>query len=304
MADQEAHKQHYVPEFLLKPWAIDGELRGYWWNSSKSALSCRQKGPKAFCRGDLWTLRGHALGHDALEKVYFGDVDTKGADARNELLASGPAGLSNERRCNFARLLLSLEWRRPTNVAKLRSGGQHLAKCLDSDPEILAAMEDEGLSDTPSLFYEHETGALLEDRALLHIQELVDDPNVGGQLINACWHVVRLGPLDGSLILSDRPLIRIAHPAHPGAIWVLPLSPRAAFVAANDPAKIGQIKRASARRFAKECNALSASQAERFVFSADTSHEHWIGKYLSRCAERPTAAQLERSPADQGGISG
>jgi hypothetical protein len=82
------------------------------------------------------------------------------------------------------------------------------------------------------------------------------------------------------------------------------LSPRAAFVAANDPGKIGQIKRASARRFAKECNALSANQTERFVFSADTSHEHWIGKYLSRCGERPTAALLEGSPADPGGISG
>ena len=280
---QEARKHHFVPEFLLKPWATEGVLRGYWWDARKGAVSCKRKGTRSFCfQIDLLTLRGQSLGRDALERLPFGEIDTKGARVRDGLLTLGPRGLNGEERCDFARLLLSLDGRRPETVAKFRANAGDLVETLDSDPEILAAMEDEGLTETPTSYYERTVGVLLEDRALLSIQSFVDNPEVGGRLINARWHVVHLGPSDGSLVLSDRPLIRIKAYNHPSAMWVLPLAPKVGFVAVNHPAKLDQIRRVPLRRFAKECNALSADQAERFIFCSDTSHEHWIGKYLCR----------------------
>ena len=144
-------------------------------------------------------------------------------------------------------------------------------------------MESEGLAGTPTAYIK-QLGISLQDRALAIIQLLVDNPKVGGKLNNAHWHVVRLGLSDGSLVLSDRPLIRLRGYDHPGAAWVLPLTPKAAFVAVNHHANLERIRRVSPQRFAKQANAHSASQAERYVFCADTSHEGWLAKRLRSSA--------------------
>ena len=282
MANEEAHQHHFVPQFLLRPWAVEGALRGYWWDERRGELACKLKGPKGFCcQIDLLTLRTHNLGRDALEKVFFGHIDTKGAEARDRILADGPYGLSGDEKCDFARLLLSLDARRPANVNTLRDvGRRRFAEALDGDHEILAAMADEGLAASPSSFVE-QSGISLVDRALATIQGLVDNPKVGGKLISAHWRVVRLGPYDGSLVLADRPLIRLRGYDHPGAAWVLPLTPDTAFVAVNHAANLERIKRVTPRCFAKRTNVSSACQAERFVFCVDKSHEHWIGRYLN-----------------------
>ena len=227
MAGQEAHEHHFVPEFLLRPWCVEGLLLGYWWDDRRGELACKRKGTRGFCwQLDLLTLRSHSLGRDALEKVFFGDIDTKGAKARDRLLAGGPRNLNADQRCDFARLLLSLDARRRATVSDLRATGpRQIAESLDDDPEILAAMEDEGLAGAPSSYIE-QLGMHLEDRALGTIQGLVDNPTIGGRLINALWHLVRLGAFDGSLVLSDRPLIRLGSYEDPGAAWLLPLTPQ------------------------------------------------------------------------------
>ena len=151
VAQQESHKHHYVPEFLLKPWAVDDDLNGYWWDARKGRLGCKRRGPGGFCYEiDLLTLKEHEDGRDVLERVFFGAIDAPGAVARDRLLKDGPESLDNDQRCDFARLLLSLEARRSAVVQKLRDGGSYLAEALDSDSEILHAMETEGLFGPPS----------------------------------------------------------------------------------------------------------------------------------------------------------
>ena len=161
MTQQESHKHHYVPRFLLRPWAVDGVLSGYWWNARRSQLDCNQKGTKAFCfEIDHLTLKAHKDGRDAIEA--------------------------------------------------------------------------EGLSGSPSALLA-ELGISLEDRALGNIQGLVDYPRIGGRLINSHWRLVRLGPREGTLVLSDRPLARLFGYEHPKASWFLPLGPKVMFYAARKP---------------------------------------------------------------------
>lgn len=102
----------------------------------------KEKGLDGFCfQLDLLTLKSHNLGRDAIERIFFGEVDTKGAIARDLLLQSGPQSLTGEQRCDFARLLLSLDVRRPIIVEKLRNEGTETNKAsFDSDPEILSVI--------------------------------------------------------------------------------------------------------------------------------------------------------------------
>jgi Protein of unknown function (DUF4238) len=283
---QVSDKNHYVPKLLLRPWLIeqDGQknLYGYWWDTKTQKLACKKKGLDAFCfQLDLLSLHAHKPGRDALERVFFGEIDRKGAEARDLLLENGPAKLSAERRSDFARLLLSLEARRPATVKRIRMEGRdYFAKGLNTDPQILAAMAEHGLHETPSDYVGNVYGVSLEDRALVTIQGLVDNSKVGSVLINAHWNLKKLGPSDGSFVLSDRPLIRINGYDSPGATWVLPLTTTVAFFAVNHAENLAKLRSVPAHRFAIETNKSSASQAERFVFSADKNHEKWLGKYL------------------------
>lgn len=230
---------------------------------------------------DLLSLNGNRYRRDALEIQLFGPIDTKGSIARRTLFNDGPEKLTSEQRCDFARFLLSLEARRPKSVTTMRvDGSRFLAEALDCDDELLRAMKDEGRDGSPSDHVESILGTSLENRALLQIQALVDNREVGERLINMLWAVKRLDGSDGSLVLSDRPLIRVHGFDHPKSTWVLPLDPHTAFVACADAADMTAIMKTSGSRFVKAVNTSSAVQAERYVFCVDETHERWLGKYL------------------------
>ena len=279
LTHQESHKHHFVPKFLLKPWATDGELNGFWWDSRKRRLLCNRRGPRAFCNEiDLLTLEEHEEGRDVLERNYFRQIDSSGAVVRDRLLSDDPNSLDSDERCHFARLLLSLEARRPINVGHLRNyGKQHLMEAIDNDSEIRREMQKEGLTSSPTEFLE-ERGYSMEDMALGSIQKLVDNPRIGSRLINMSWRVVHLGPFDESLVLSDRPLVRTDGHGHPQEAWFLPLSPKAVFCALNNH---GGFDLATPQRIAKRLNVASAGQAEKYVFCTDTTHTRWLPRYLA-----------------------
>ena len=260
----------------MKPWLVGHELHGYYWNKHHGCLNCKIKGPKYFCKEiDLLTLKHHNDGRDVIEKKFFGEIDNKGAEVRNILLENHPKFLNEEERCNFARLLQSLEMRRPKIVGQLRKEGpQCIANSIDSGPQIL---ESEGISRAPSEYYEKHVGSLT-DRAVINIQHLVDNPKIGGKLINFNWSIVRLRSGDGSFVLSDRPLVRIHGDNHPEEAWFLPLNPKVAFCAINKTKTLC----GTPQRIAKELNKTSVVQAEKFVFCSDTIHKKLIGRYLRR----------------------
>ena len=91
---------------------------------------------------------------------------------------------------------------------------QELASILNKDPILLRAMEAEGLPLLPSVFL--PPPHTISEHMFIR---LVDNQNIGGRLINAHWRVVRLGPRDGTLILSDRPLVRLFGCDNPKAPW-------------------------------------------------------------------------------------
>jgi hypothetical protein len=285
MPQNESHPHHYVPELLLRPWLIEEKgqkhIHGYYWDNRKGRVVCKARGLNSFCNQiDLLSLVDHPQGRDALEKVFFGDIDTCGARARDILVNDGPRGLTNDQRSDFARLLLSLEARRPAVVGLLRDGKQSFSEKLNTDPEIIAALRKQGVTSLPSEFYESRSGVKLEDRALKIIQRLVDNPTVGGPLVKSAWIVRTLATPSPPLLLADRPLIRINGYDSPGAVWILPLSPKIAFIAAAHASNLAALGTFPDRQFARRLNVSTAAQAERFVFSLNRHDAAWLKKYL------------------------
>ncbi len=287
---QESKRHHYTPEFLMDKWVVENSsghriLNAHYWDSYKNCVRCRSdKGPKAYChKSHLLTLENpHPEGRDAIERQFFGEIDTKGALVRDVLLQSKGAvtNLTVDQRCDWARLLLSLDARRPDNVSKLTNeGAAFLREELNNDEEILDVLSEEGVTCSPAEYVEKNLYPL-KDRATGNIQALVDNPKVGKVLINAHWHVIQLDDSAVPLMLSDRPLIRMNAYDSPGAVWVMPISPSAVFIAVNHPENLRRLLSVSHRQFSKQLNISSASQTDKYIFSISAHHESWLGKYL------------------------
>ena len=260
----------------MRPWAEDGLLSGYRWHQHRETIECRRLGPKAFCYEiDAWMLDSHPLGPDALERRFFTPLDSEGAEARDILLDKGVQGLDVKRQCAFARLLLSLEARKPQHVEKVHN----LSDEIDEDPEILSLMKQEGETGTPSEWWQANAGYSFKDKIMMTLIDSSDHSEIGKRLINMTWTVSRVNKDSDSLILSDQPLIRIGGLDDPDVKWLLPLDPWTIFCASEYPVRL---RDKFTPRDVRQINVQSAEQAQAYVFSVDHRHKRWLGKYLSR----------------------
>ena len=287
-SDNPAIRHHYVPKALLRPWLVgesQNNLTAFWWNHRSGQLDRKYGGLKSFgYRDHLFTLGPGQTSPDALEKVFFGHIDDRGAKIRDKLLGQDRLSLDADERCDFARLLMSLDARRPENVAKLRASTETMRSGLDLDPKVGAALAAEGYDMPPSQFVEKVLNHSFDDGALLIIQRIVDNPEIGPRLINMHWQVKHIGNHDGKMILSDRPLIQIGGIDDPNTAWAMPLTPTCAFVACASRYADESVRRLTGQRFCKLLNVDSARQADRFAFTVDDGDARWLGRYLRRPA--------------------
>lgn len=237
---------------------------------------------------DLLMLSRHKLGRDAIEKIFFGNIDGLGANARDQLPRHGQVNISSDRRIDWARVLLSLEARRPAVVERLKEeGAEYLRDQLDKDAEIQEALKNEGYTESASVVAAAEMGINFTDRALMAIQDLVDNPNIGGRLINAIWFVRRL-PFHcrKRFVISDQPLIRFHAFDSAGAVWLVPISPRAVFIGAAHENNLNRLLRLRHEHFCNILNNLSVRQADAFVFSTSQHEACWLETCLLGATSR------------------
>ncbi|MBB3019536.1 hypothetical protein FHR70_002601 [Microvirga lupini] len=271
---------------LLRPWLKEEPSRqfnlwGYHWDTRRQQLACKRRGLDGFCcQINLLSLSALHLERDAIERIFFGQIDTKGAIARNALIELGPSGINEEQRLDFARLIISLEARRPTNVDMLRMGARSFIDLLDDNAEVRTHFEHQGISDRPSSYFEQMNGSTIEDKILTVVQRLTDSPRAYGPLIEAHWQLLRLGSGDGSLLLADRPLVRYGTITSEDGVWLLPLAPKIVFLVSRNREALNQVERMSRFQVCRNLNIQSALQAERFVFSTNAQDSKWLGKYL------------------------
>ncbi len=286
-------RHHYVPEFLLRPWVREwqtsqNELRGYYWQRHEKRLRYRQKGVGAFCHSiDLLTLWGRREGRAVLESRFFQAIDQHGRTAVDTLIAKGPNALTSKERSDFARLMLSLEYRRPAVIRRLRTEATAtLVAGLNDAPDVVAELRARGINEPPSEYAQKEFGWSFEDRAMLIVQQLVDIRAMGERIINAHWHVKKLRREHGTYMLADRPLVRTHGLEHQAATWFLPLTPKFGFYATLHPANLRLLKKSSPRAAIENSNYSTVQQAERFVFSVEKYFPSELVRLLRRAERR------------------
>ena len=271
MTYQESIKHHYVPQFLLKHWAINGEINGYYWNKYKTKLDYNRKGAKAFCNKEyLLSFEGEAKKRDAIERG-FQIIDGRGSAVIRRFLNGDIEFLSADEKCDFAIFLMSLITRDP---AAINDRKNYLETAIDSNLKIRGMLKNLGLSLTPLEFYAW-SDLSIKNETVSGTLRFTHDLTSVNMLINLNWHVVRLGDDDGTFVLADQPLVRsIDDCMH---IWLLPLAPKVAFVA---DARLETNYRKNLQEIAQKFNITSVASAKRYVFCKDASHKYLLRKYL------------------------
>jgi hypothetical protein len=201
-------------------------------------------------------------------------VDQGASDVMDMLLDGRDiSALNLDKRSAWSRFVMSLVRRNPEKVASI-------TRVIDTHTDDrLARLENEytniqGHTDPPT-FEEYKTQRAPVIREMLKAEVLttiVDSPRVGGAINQMIWGVATLTELRACFLTSDRPIVMTNGIAFPTAHIVLPIGPRAIFIAANTSWHLERLKTAlSDGSLIDHVNHVVTAQAKKFVYFVDDS---------------------------------
>lgn len=281
-------KCHFIPQFYLKRWAVDGNLVEFQRRKpgSPDVTPMRRSPAATGWKKDLYTFDG--LPEDKkhlIEKAFFAMLDSKAADALS-LMENRSDAWTVQIRHAWCLFLMSLITRHPQDIAafKFVFNRDFLKASADDRERYLAA---KGPSDPPTVeeYFQQFHPEVIGNLAMNNIPKLVMHERAVQSLMKMHWSVCT-PPEHGYFLTSDRPTIR-SFLGRPDSHWILPIGPRRLFVASERKEYGEAIHDAVYRQGWKEVNRLVVRQAVELGYADDERHLPFFRKHLAN-ATRPS----------------
>lgn len=225
-------RHHYIPQFLLRPWAnsvADNKVEVF--RLDLAHLPSSRRTPKATGYEDnLYALtREEVAGMEqhAVEKLFLQQVDNFAAIVRDKLNNEGLQNLSMKERKDWVIFLLSLRLRQPEIIDMLRRDAEEqLRKDLATQPHEYQELS--GVDDPLTLeeWTENEYPGLIENFGISIFPELVNNPNIGNQILNMKWWLWDFSDIEHDLLISDHPCIFTSGINDDNLVIALPITPK------------------------------------------------------------------------------
>ncbi|TDJ60571.1 MAG: DUF4238 domain-containing protein [Nitrospina sp.] len=157
MSDPKKH--HYIPQFYLSKWISDEneKFQYHYWIENRF-ISSRISAKNTAFEYYLYSLENVPKEQkQAIEKFLNNNIDTPAAIAMNEILSDGIINLTEEMYFNWAKFLISLRYRGPRFIKKVRLEGiEAMEKILVESQEEYESLK--GPDDPPTfLDFSNET---------------------------------------------------------------------------------------------------------------------------------------------------
>lgn len=206
----------------------------------------------------------------AIERHFFGMVDTRAHDALNKLAGTG-GPLTGVLRTAWSTFLLSFQIRNPESIAKLRraimaSWDRHSPK-LQADYE--AEVKRPGDPDDVNAYLDSLDPTRRHVFLADTLVRLMTRQPIGQFLNDMKWSVIRIPASAPRLLASDRPLVHSNGLAQTSGHIAIPLRPDRLFVACFTEDGVARLRSISPRQLAIDSNRLVVQRARRYVFSKD-----------------------------------
>ncbi|MEO3714104.1 DUF4238 domain-containing protein [Roseateles flavus] len=264
---------HFVPRFLLEPWAGDDGKLGVFKRLPNGDARYDRLSPKRVAFSEhLYSIKGAEGGPDVfVEKEIFGQhIDDIAAPVHKQLLARGIASLSEEQRAIWAKLLLAGLFRIPPMVEHFRTMGKK--SFIERQP--LHSLTD----------------IELMDEGLKLMILTIGCPKNNQKMLAAEWSLFKVPPGKLDALTSDVPFAYFGDFFGEEFGLVVPISPSYFFVSASGT-YVNRFSTMNLAWMTKATNTRLVQHAQEFVFTTDKRHMGLINKWLG-------SAQKKLPPSD------
>lgn len=275
-------RHHFVPQFLLRAWAngsVDGKVEDI--RLDLSGFPSSRRAPKSTgYKDDLYALSKPVVAgmeKQAIEKIFFMQVDNLAARAHQKLVKHGLRSLTNDERSDWVRFLMSLRVRQPDIVQQLKTeSAEHLVKTLRQQPEEYDKLAKNGDAPTLVEWTEQQFPGLIENFGLSFFHEIASNPEVGEKIFKMKWWLWDFANVSFDLLLADHPCVFINGIDDPNLTIALPISPKKAFMATNSDDVAVMMRQQVPKHLALRLNELSLNQARARIYAPNTSPRRFI----------------------------
>lgn len=287
-------RHHYIPEFYLKQWTLNGQLVEFS-RPFKAVVPKRRYPRQTGWQRRLYALDGvpEALAH-TFETEFFSPVDSQAADALKLLTTTNNSPTAAQRHA-WARFLLSLLMRTPESLSDLKERLQDVAAVTDpeserryrksrrvGDPRTLA----EAMRTIPREAYSR--------RAVSFIAEMTNSARMLEHIVRMRWGR-RVLPLEvPTLMTSDRPLVWENGLGHPECRLIIATSPRTIFYAVNTQEAVWEMRCVPDRALLRYINETVVRRAERYVYATSDAQLAYVAKEMGQ-DRRPSFVRYSAS---------
>jgi len=266
-------RHHYVPQFLLAPWARDNaDKKIEVFRLDIAGLPSSRRTPKhTGFEEDLYALtvdKVAGMEKQTIEKQFLMRIDNNGARIRNKLENDGLKSLTPKDMADWARFVMSLRIRQPNIITSLQADAtEHLKEMLNEQPEEYEELISDDAPKTLEEWTKQQFPGLIENIGLSFFHELVDNPDIGNKILNMRWWIWDFSDSPYELLLSDNPCIFTSGIDDPNCIFALPISPRKVFLATQSDNVAQILRQQSTRDLSIRINESSVSQSQTRIFA-------------------------------------
>jgi Protein of unknown function (DUF4238) len=235
---------------------------------------------------DLYTIQGlPPEAAQVLVRRFMKAVDQRASDALDGLLnGSNLSNLTVNQKSAWSRFMMSLIQRTPEKTSWI---AQVVGQLYDERlSNVEANYETFRESSDPATFAEFKAGMHPNAREIAKVQALqtiMDLPNVGAAINEMHWGVATLHDLRPRFLTSDRPVVMTNGLGFPMSHIIMPISPRALFIATKTSVKLTLLRQALYEgTLLDHVNHIVAAQARKYVYFCDDSQLPFIEDRLGR----------------------
>lgn len=278
-------KHHYVPQFYLKRWAGEDRRVSDYRRFDGKLVHRRRFPSETGFEIELYSVRTQTdpTRRQAVEKRLMSRIDNAAARALDYMDETLAPPDDTDRRNGWTRFLLSLIYRSPTQVARLRE------KILEHRDGILAGLADrydelraETDPETFEEYVERDRGHIDEESFAVLMNRLTNSEWVGTTLIRMTWGVMAWKQVRHGFLTGDIPIMISDGLGHRNSFVMLPIGPSTLFIAATRREVIDAFANQDATTLERAVNDAIVRQARQVVITRDPTQHRFIDNRLLR----------------------
>jgi len=282
-------KHHHLPVFYLDRWTgEDGQLCQFS-RPHEEIVPLRRHPEQTGFVPRLYQMPGLPP-EDAqqIERKFMQPLDTMAADALVMLEMNDPRITKEAKpRSAWTRFIMSLLMRTPEDIAALKSGvAEEWLKSVPSLQEKYAAKKGKDDPKTVQEWLDQQAPDEIECWAMVLAPKLMNHEKLGNLINNMRWLVVSITSDAGEFLTSDRPVLMTATLTEKCAYIMLPIGPKALFVAVNDVETQKAIEARDPAERVEVVNRFVAGHAVKYVYGCDDSALEYVRANMGRYPER------------------